>query len=163
MTVLRLGRSGAASLFLNQDFGFEEGTDVVGTLVGYAHFDGLDALVTRGGIEVKAVSTRVQIRAAIPALFGHLDPICNLNFSRAIVAASNQMKSRFDASSGPLRTRWRFRLSFTVIVLIAVLTILSAHFPPQKRCYGEDLPGRDTMNMIHILDETVQMLLAGIR
>jgi hypothetical protein len=117
-------------MFFDQDFGCEEGTNIVGALVGNANFDGLDTLVAFRRIEVQAVPARVQIGPAVPAPLCHLDLIRNLNFRGAVIAASYQMESRFDASSGTLGTRRWFRFPLAVIILIAVLAILSAHYPP---------------------------------
>jgi hypothetical protein len=72
----------------------------------------------------------VQICSAILARVGHLDLIRYLDFRRAVVASGDQVEARLDARSWPLLARRRFRPLFTVIVLIAGLTILSAHFPP---------------------------------
>ena len=47
MTVLRLYRSSPASLLLDEDLGSKKLANIVGALVGNAHFNGLGALIAR--------------------------------------------------------------------------------------------------------------------
>jgi hypothetical protein len=85
----------------------------------------------------------MQIRPAVLAGVRNLDLIRDLDFRRAIVAACNQMEARFDARSGSFGTRRGLRPFFAVVIMhVAALTILSAHFSPQKQYSGEDLHGR---------------------
>ncbi len=130
MAVFGFGRCRAASLFLDQDFGLKKGADIVGALVGHTHFHGLSTFIACRRIKIQAVSAGMQVRAAVPAALGDLDLIRNLNFRRAIVAARDQVKSGLNAPSRSLGSRRRFGLSIAIVILIAGLTVLSAHFPP---------------------------------
>jgi hypothetical protein len=135
VAVHRLGTRCPAALFFDEDFRLEDRTDVVGALVGHTNLDRLRALVSSGGIEIQAIAAGVEIGATVSAFVCNLDLVLDLNFSRTVVAARDQMKSCLHAASRPLRTRGRFgfafALAFVILILIAGGTILSAHFLPQ--------------------------------
>ena len=117
----------AASLFLYQDLGLEKRAHVVRILIGNTHFDGFDAFIPCGGIEIHAVAAGVQVRSAVLAFIGDLNLIHHLDFCRTVVAARHQDEFCLYASArtlGPRRWLW---FSFAVTVHVTVLPILSGH------------------------------------
>jgi hypothetical protein len=120
--------SGAASLFLYQDFGLKKRTNVIRAFVRYADFHRLDALIAGCRIKVQAITAGMQVRVAVLALIRNADLIHHLNFCSAIITASNQMEFRFDSAAGALLAwRW-FWLPFPVGILVTGLAIFSGHF-----------------------------------
>src|SRR5438552_4171584 len=91
----------AASLFLYQDLGLEKRAHVVHILIGNTHFDGFDAFIPCGGIEIHAVAAGVQVRSAVLAFIGDLNLIHHLDFCRTVVAARHQDEFCLSASATP--------------------------------------------------------------
>lgn len=123
-------RGGAASPFLDQDFGLKQRAKIVGALVRNPDLDGPDAFVSCRRIEVQAIAAGMKIGSAVSAPVRNLNLVGNLNFRCTVVAPGNQMKPRLHARARIPRPRRRLRPAFAVFILISVLTILSAHFSP---------------------------------
>jgi hypothetical protein len=127
VAVFRLGLDGPASLFLNQHLGLEKSTEIVGALIRNAYLDRLDALIARRRVKVQAVSTGMEISAAVLTLVSYVDFAVYLDFRRAIITAGNQMKTRLHASRGAAGPRRRFGFFLTLLIHVAALAIFSTH------------------------------------
>ncbi len=145
MTVHHLW-SGAASLFFHEYFGLEKRAEIICTFICHAILKRLCAFVAGGGIKVKAITARMQIRITVLALIRNLDLIHYLDFRGAVIAARNLMKFGFDSAPGSLGAPRRLGLPFPILVHIAGLTIFPGHFAPYIK--DDCLVNRQSMNVI---------------
>lgn len=128
MTIFNFRSGGSAALFLHQYFGVEKRAEVVRALAGDTDLHRLCAFVACRRVEIQTIAAGVQVRAAVPALGGHLDGFFeNLDFGGAVVTTGDPVEFRFNSAACTLRTWRRFGSGFALPVLVSGLTVLSVH------------------------------------